>query len=272
LYKGLPKVTWALWPRENADRPSLGAFPFRYNERVTQKSIFLFVLAAAAACRTVPYTGRRQLSLIPADQEAALGVTAYQETLKKEKVSTDPEKNAMVRRVGERIAAAADKPDFQWEFKVIEDDKTVNAWCLPGGKVAVYTGILPVMGHEVAHALARHGGERMSQGMLAQLGGVALSVAMAEKPGQTQALAQQAYGLGVGVGVLLPYGRHQESEADQIGLILMAKAGYDPRAAVDFWTRMAKGEKASPGLERFLRTHPTNEDRIADIQRLLPRR
>ena len=239
----------------------------------------LLAVLLVAACRTVPYTGRKQLALIPADQEAALGVSAYRDTLKKEKISTDPEKTAMVERVGRRIAAAADKPDFQWEFKLIEDDKVVNAFCLPGGKVAVYTGLLKVaqddtglavvMGHEVAHALARHGGERMSQGMLASLGGVALAVAMAEKPGETQALAQQAYGLGVGVGVLLPYSRGHEAEADHIGLILMAKAGYDPRRAVDFWQRMSAGEK-DPGLARFLQTHPTGEQRIARIKELLP--
>lgn len=239
------------------------------------------LLILAAACRTVPYTGRKQLSLIPADQEAALGVAAYQDTLKKEKLSTDPAKTAMVERVGRRIASAAERPDFQWEFKLIENDEVVNAFCLPGGKVAVYTGILKiaqddtglavVMGHEVAHALARHGGERMSQGMLAQLGGVALSVAMSQRPQETQAMAAQAYGLGVGVGVLLPYGRHQESEADQIGLILMAKAGYEPEAAVGFWQRMAAGEKGGgTGLERFLRTHPTSEDRIENLRKLIP--
>jgi predicted Zn-dependent protease len=239
------------------------------------------LLLFLSACRTVPYTGRRQLSLIPADQEAALGVSAYQETLKKEKLSADAAQTAMVERVGRRIAEASERPDFQWEFKLIENDKVVNAFCLPGGKVAVYTGIMKVardeaglavvMGHEVAHALARHGGERMSQGMLAQLGGTALSVAMSQRPQETQAMAAQAYGLGVGVGVLLPYGRHQESEADHIGLILMAKAGYEPEAAIGFWGRMAAGEKGGgSGLERFMRTHPTSEDRIENLRRLIP--
>jgi predicted Zn-dependent protease len=188
----------------------------------------------------------------------------------------------MVRRVGERLAAAADKPDYKWEFNLIDDPKTVNAWCLPGGKVAVYSGILPVtqdenglavvLGHEISHALARHGAERMSQGLLAQLGGAALSVALANRPGETQQLAQQAYGAGAQVGVLLPFSRAQESEADHIGLILMAKAGYDPATAVGFWTRMSqqKGAGGGGGLERYLSTHPPDVQRIKDIQRELP--
>lgn len=245
-------------------------------------SLLLAVVVGIAACRTVPFTGRRQLSLIPVDQETSLGESTYRDTISKAKLSTDADKVAMVRRVGERIAAAAEKPDFNWEFNLIEDDKQVNAFCLPGGKVAVYTGILPVtqdetglavvMGHEVAHALAHHGGERMSQGLLASAGGMALAVAMREKPGTTQALAMQAYGVGVGVGVLLPYSRNHESEADRIGLILMAKAGYDPRQAADFWGRMAakSGEKGDPGLARFLSTHPASAERQENLRKLVP--
>jgi metalloendopeptidase OMA1, mitochondrial len=241
----------------------------------------LILLAAFAGCRTVPMTGRKQLVLIGEGDERKMGLTAYQEALSKERLSTDAAKVDMVRRVGKRLAAAADKPDFQWEFNLVEDDKTINAWCLPGGKVAVYTGLLKVtedeaglavvMGHEIAHALARHGGERMSQGLLAQAGGMALAVALSQKPDQTQQLAQQAYGLGVGVGVLLPYSRHQESEADRIGLTLMAKAGYDPEAALGFWDRMAKatGEKGS-GLEKYLSTHPPARERIEDIRKRIP--
>lgn len=235
--------------------------------------------AALAACRTVPYTGRHQLNLIPLGEEASLGATSYEQTLRQAKLSTDPGQIAMVRRVGERIARAADQPDFKWEFNVIKDDKTVNAFCLPGGKVAVYTGLLPlaqddaglavVVGHEVAHALARHGGERMSQGLLAQFGGAALSAALAQKPAETQNLMLSAYGAGAQVGVLLPFSRKQESEADRIGLILMAKAGYDPRVAVDFWTRMARGQ-SEPGLSAFLSTHPTDQKRIAGIKEWLP--
>jgi predicted Zn-dependent protease len=237
-------------------------------------------LAALAACQSVPYTKRSQLVLVSAGEEAALGENSYKDALAKAKLSADAAATAMVRRVGERIAVAADKPDFKWEFNLIDDPKTVNAWCLPGGKVAVYSGILPVtqdenglavvMGHEIAHALARHGSERMSQGLLAQLGGVALAAAMASKPAETQQLAQQAYGAGATVGVLLPYSRAQESEADHIGLILMAKAGYEPGAAVPFWGRMARAAGGKDSTPEFLRTHPADDKRIAKIEEELP--
>lgn len=238
--------------------------------------------AALAACRTTPYTHRHQLDLVPEGEEMKLGLTSYQQALSQAKLSTDAQATAMVRRVGERLARAADKPDYKWEFNLLDDPKTVNAWCLPGGKVAVYSGILPVtrdenglavvLGHEISHALARHGGERMSQGMLAQFGGAALSVALADKPAETQALAAQAYGAGAQVGVLLPFSRKQESEADHIGLILMAKAGYDPANAVPFWERMEAQSKGGGGggLSRYLATHPPDAQRIADIEKELP--
>ena len=232
-----------------------------------------------AACRTVPYTGRKQLSLIPSGQEAALGDDAYRQYLKESKISADAQNTAMVRRVGERLARVAERPDFKWEFNLIED-KTPNAFCLPGGKVGIHTGILQytqdedglavVMGHEIAHAIASHGTERMSQGLLAQFGGVALAVALSEKPSETQTLFTQAYGLGVGVGVLLPFSRKHESEADRIGLILMSKAGYDPRAAVGFWQRMGKAAASAQKPPEFLSTHPSDERRIADIEKHLP--
>ncbi len=241
--------------------------------------LLLPLLAAAAACQTVPYTNRSHLVLVSAGEETALGESSYKDALSKAKISTDAEATALVRRVGERIAAAADKPDFKWEFNLIDDPKTVNAWCLPGGKVAVYSGILAVtrdengmavvLGHEIAHALARHGSERMSQGLLAQLGGVALGAAMSSKPAATQSLAQQAYGAGATVGVLLPFGRAQESEADHIGLILMAKAGYEPGGAVDFWGRMATAAGGG-GPPEFLRTHPADDKRIEKIKEELP--
>ena len=241
---------------------------------------FLLAALVLAACQTVPYTKRRSLALVSAGQEASLGESAYQDALKSAKVSTDADATAMVRRVGERIAAAADKPDFKWEFNLLDDPKTVNAWCLPGGKVAVYSGILPVtqdedglavvLGHEIAHAIARHGSERMSQGMLAQLGGVALGVAMSNKTEAARQAALQAYGAGATVGVLLPFSRSQESEADHIGLILMSKAGYEPGGAVDFWGRMSKAAGGKDSTPEFLRTHPADDKRIADIQKELP--
>ena len=167
---------------------------------------------------------------------------------------------------------------YHWEFNLIEDDKTINAFCMPGGKIAVYTGILPVtqdenglavvLGHEVAHALANHGGERMSQMMLAQLGATSLSVALSSQPALAKDLIMQAYGVGANVGVLLPYSRRHELEADHIGLILMARGGYDPRTAIPFWQRMNNvGGERPP---EFLSTHPTPEKRIEDIQKEIP--
>ena len=172
---------------------------------------------------------------------------------------------------------SANIKNYQWDFNLIEEDKTVNAWVMPGGKAAVYTGILPytlnetglavVLGHEVAHALADHGNERMSDALVAQMGGMALSVALSSKPQQTQQLFATVYGVGANVGFLLPYSRLHESEADRIGLTLMARAGYDPREAIPFWERMSRqGEKRPP---QFLSTHPAPETRIAGIKKYL---
>jgi predicted Zn-dependent protease len=243
----------------------------------------LALLLLTSACQSVPVTGRRGLMLVSVDQERGLGAQAYAQALKDGKLSTDAAAVARVRAIGARLAAAAERPDFEWEFNLLVDDKTINAWCLPGGKVAVYTGLLPVakddaglavvMGHEIAHALARHGAERMSQGMLAQMGGNLLSVAMSQQPAATRALFGQAYGAGVQVGALLPFSRAHESEADRIGLILMAKAGYDPEAAIAFWERMAAatgGAKSGSGLEKFLATHPSSAERVAQIRAWLP--
>lgn len=233
-------------------------------------------LLLAAACAKVPVTGRRSFIMVPESQVNAMAVDSYQELLKESKLSKDAEKIAMLRRVGDRIAKVADQPSFQWEFNLIEDDKTVNAFCMPGGKVAFYTGIMPVckteagiavvMGHEVAHAIAKHGAERISQQLVMSLGGVALDVALREKPDQTRQMAAAAFGIGSTVGVLLPYGRLQESEADRIGLIFMARAGYDPREAVAFWERMrdTSGGKAPP---EFLSTHPNHDTRIENLRK-----
>jgi predicted Zn-dependent protease len=242
----------------------------------------LLIIFLLSACRTAPITGRKQLSLIPESQEVAMGLTAYKDLLSKAKLSSDPEVNAQVRRVGERIARAADRPDYKWEFKVIEDDKIVNAFCLPGGKVAVYTGILPVaqtdaglatvLSHEVAHALARHGGERISTGLLAQIGLLGLDAALANHGNSPEAIEtiNAAYGMGAQVGVILPFSRTQESEADHIGLILMAKAGYNPSAAIGFWERMSATERGSARPPEFLSTHPGTGLRIGQIKAWLP--
>ncbi len=247
---------------------------------------FLFFLAS---CATVPITERRTIHLVSDQELTTLSLQEYDKVLKQAKVSQDTGKVQMVKNVGSRIARATedflkeqglagDVQNYKWEFNLIEDEKTANAWCMPGGKVAVYTGILPftqnetglavVMGHEIAHAVAKHGNERMSQGLLAQMGGVALSVALSSQPAAAQNLFLAAYGAGAQVGFLLPYSRLQESEADRIGLILMAKAGYDPRQAVPFWTRMnAKGGGRPP---QFLSTHPAPDTRIKDIEGHLP--
>ncbi|MBW1916549.1 MAG: M48 family metallopeptidase [Deltaproteobacteria bacterium] len=232
-----------------------------------------------SACARAPFTGRRQLLLTSESQENALGYRAFQDISRKYPSCRDPEINALVQKVGHRIARAAARPDFRWDFKVYQDDKMANAFCLPGGKVGVFTGILKytkdeggmatVLAHEAAHAILRHAGERLSQSLLMQLGGIGLNVAL---QGQSPYLADailQAYGLGATVGVLLPYSRTQEYEADRVGLILMAKAGYDPAQALEFWQRMLKSKKGKPQPPQFLSTHPTDADRIRQIKRTI---
>ena len=240
--------------------------------------VFLLFFLPLSGCQTVEYTGRSQVNLISESQEKQLGTEAYEDILKKTPISKRSDWQTQLQRVGQRIAAAAARPDYQWEFKVLQG-KEVNAFCLPGGKVAFWEGIMPVaqddtgvaviMGHEVAHALARHGAERMSQSMSAQLIGQILTagVGMAN-PALAEDFAQ-LYGLGASVGVILPWGRAQESEADHIGLILMAKAGYDPAAAVGFWERMSKVQQGGKPPE-FLSTHPSDETRINQIKQWLP--
>lgn len=251
---------------------------------IIMKMVLFFI-----GCAEVPLTERKSLHLVPNSELLSLSLREYDQVLKKSKLSTDEKKVQMVRRVGQRISKSAEAflkesgreqqlKDYKWEFNVIEDDKVVNAWAMPGGKVAVYTGILPytkdetglavVMGHEVAHALADHGNERMSQALLANMGGMALSVALAKKPQQTRDLFMTVFGVGSSVGVLLPYSRLQESEADRIGLVLMARARYDPREAIPFWERMNK--KEGPRPPEFLSTHPAPGSRIANLKTYIP--
>jgi predicted Zn-dependent protease len=243
-------------------------------------------LLGLAACAKVPVTGRRALILVPDTQVSGLATDSYRQLIQQSKLSNDAEATEMIRRVGRRIAAVSNRPDFQWEFNLIEDSTTANAFCMPGGKVAFYTGILPitqnetgvaaVMGHEVAHAIAKHGAERLSQQIVVSFGQISLDQALRKKPAETRQLANLAFGVGAGLGYVLPYGRLQESEADRIGLMFMAKAGYDPREALAFWQRMEqraaedkkKGRGGSP--PEFLSTHPSHQTRIADLKEWMP--
>jgi predicted Zn-dependent protease len=234
-------------------------------------------------------TGRKQLNLIPGSEMLSMSDQQYSDFLKQNKLSTDQQQTALVRKVGSRIQGAVERymsekgmsdqlSGYKWEFNLVES-KEVNAWCMPGGKVVVYTGILPVtkdenglavvLGHEIAHAVAQHGNERMSQELLAQLGGMALQEALAQKPEQTKQIWMSAFGAGVQVGALLPFSRTQESEADHLGLIFMSMAGYDPKGAVTFWQRMAQ-QSAGQAPPEFLSTHPSDQSRIEKIQSELP--
>jgi predicted Zn-dependent protease len=256
------------------------------------KKIFHFLLIAALfiSCTENLVTGRKQLSLVSEPELQSVATKEYQTFLNANKVvSASSNRDAeMVRRVGSRIATAIKKfydgngqtsilEGYHWEFNLV-DSKEVNAWCMPGGKVVVYTGLLNitqneaalaiVMGHEIAHAVAQHGSERMSQGLLQELGGVALQVAIANKPAETQNLFMTAYGIGSTVGGILPFSRKQESEADKFGLYFAAMAGYNPREAIPFWERMAASGGAKP--PEFLSSHPSDESRIAKINANMP--
>ncbi len=251
---------------------------------------FLIVTALVFQyCATVPVTGRKQLNLVPASTMLSMSFQQYADFLDSNKVSQNQQQTAMVKRVGARIEKAVEQyfieknmadelKNYAWEFNLVESNE-VNAWCMPGGKVVVYTGILPVtkdesglavvMGHEIAHAIAGHGNERMSQGLLTEMGGMALMKALEQKPAQTQQLWQTAFGVGAQFGVLLPFSRLHESEADHLGLIFMAMAGYDPNKAVEFWQRMAANSSGQKPPE-FMSTHPSDETRIRKIQAELP--
>lgn len=251
----------------------------------------LFVLGTigfAISCAKVPISGRRQLNLVPESEMMAMSFTAYKEFLDTNNVLPATNANVvMVRKIGNGIKTSVETylaekgqskraEGFQWEFNVVQEN-TVNAWCMPGGKVVVYTGILPVtqdeaslavvMGHEIAHAIARHGNERMSQGLALQLGGMAISVALSEKPALTQNIFLQSYGIGSQLGVLA-YSRNHETEADKLGLVFMAMAGYNPEAAIGFWERMSAGGGQAP--PEILSTHPSDETRITALKEFMP--
>jgi predicted Zn-dependent protease len=246
------------------------------------------ILSLTLACTKIPITGRKQVNLLPESEMIGMSLQAYTEFLSTAKVvAASDSRTQMVKRIGEKIKSSVEKfltdnkqtkriAGFEWEFNLV-DDPSVNAWCMPGGKVVVYTGILPVtadeaslavvMGHEIAHAIARHGNERMSQGLLFQAGGVALSVLLSEKPQLAQGLFLQSYGIGGELGILA-FSRQHELEADKMGLIFMAMGGYDPQVAPKFWERMAAQGGAAP--PEILSTHPSDDTRIRELTAFMP--
>jgi predicted Zn-dependent protease len=247
----------------------------------------LVVVLTIIACKTVPITGRKQFNLVPDSQVLPMAFAQYEGFLKENKISTNANQTKQVKDIGSRISKAVDKymrangmtaeaDNYRWEFNLI-DDPTMNAWCMPGGKVVFYTGILPIaknddgiaaiMGHEIAHAFAKHGQERMTQGIAAQLGGIAVALGTAGKPEQTQQIWQTVYGIGSQVG-MLKYSRVHETEADKLGLVFMIMAGYNPQEAVNVWIRMSElGGQQPP---EFLSTHPSHETRIQTLTNYIP--
>ena len=241
---------------------------------------FIFILLSGlviSACTTTPVSNRSALILIPKSQEISLGIQSYNEILKREKESEDTQLNQIIRRVGQRIASVSDMPKLEWEIKLIESDQK-NAFALPGGKIAIYTGILSiakneaglatVMSHEIAHVIARHGAQRMTQQMLLQ--GAMIGAGLSMKNSTQKNIVLSALGVGVLYGFTLPFSRLHESEADQIGLIYMAKAGYDPNEAINFWQRFGqvKGGKGGP---EWASTHPADATRIQGLRSYLSR-
>jgi len=236
------------------------------------------LLLWVAGCTTVPETGRKQFNMLTPDQEMEMGLASFSQMKQEVPLSRDSNAAAMVERVGKRVAAVAPLPNARWEFVLFQSDEA-NAFCLPGGKVGVYTGILPytkdeaglatVIGHEVAHAVARHGGERVSQQMGLEVVGAVISTSMQDS--RWQAAAMTAYGVGSQVGYALPHSRTQESEADELGLLYMARAGYNPEAAVEFWQRFAELAAQGGGTPWFLRTHPVSADRAQQLKAHMPR-
>lgn len=235
------------------------------------------------ACATVPETGRRQLLLVDPGDVLQLSLAEFEKIKQSTPISKDPEQTALVNRVGRRIASVAEMPDARWEFVLFDQPDVLNAFALPGGKVGVYSGLLKVtrneaglatvMAHEVAHVVARHGEERISQALLLQFGGLVLGELTRTRPEAAQQILQAVYGVGADVAVMLPHSRKQELEADHLGLLYMARAGYDPREAIEFWKRFSAYNEARGGAQppAFLRTHPLDEMRIEQLQELMPR-
>ena len=247
------------------------------------------LLLLLCGCSEIEITGRKQFNIVPDSTMNSMSFQSYGEFLSTHKLSTNAEQTQMVKRIGGRIQNAVEQyctknsikdrlAGYEWDFNLVEDPN-VNAWCMPGGKVVVYTGILPVtqgetglavvMGHEIAHAFAKHGAERMTQGVLVEMGYAGVSTALRDKPEQTKDLFKKVYGIGTQVGVLLPYSRLHEKEADHLGLVFMAMAGYNPEEAISFWQRMA-AQKTGAQPPEFLSTHPADQTRIQNLKKLLP--
>lgn len=241
------------------------------------------------SCSKVPYTDRNQLTLIPESTLVEMGLVNYREFLDTMPLSTNVALTNQLRNIGDNISSAVENylnsnglsdrlEYFNWEYNLVDYD-VPNAWCMPGGKICFYTGILPytrdidgiavVMGHEIAHAVARHGSERMTQQLLLVAGGIVLSEFIKTKPAETQIAFLTAYNVGTQLGIILPYSRKHEYEADKLGLIFMAMAGYNPEEAINFWTRMSEMSGGS-SVPQFLSTHPSDENRIANLRKILP--
>ena len=271
--RGVGKSTWA-----------------RHTTRKTTLWVLTGWLSLLAGCSEVAITGREQLNFVPDSIINSMSLQQYSQFLSQNKMSANAPRTAMVQQVGGRIQKAVDEysrknlpsdpfEGYQWEFNLVED-KAVNAFAMPGGKVVVCTGLLAVaqddaelavvMGHEIAHVFARHGAERMSQGLLIEMGGMAVSEAIKKKPEATRNLFMTAFGLGSQIGLLLPFSRLHENEADRLGLIFMAMAGYDPQRAIGFWQKMAEQGRTQPKPPEFLSTHPADETRIQNIRNLMP--
>ncbi len=257
-------------------------------KRTHQFTIWGLLILSVISCHKVPITGRRQINLLPETQLIGMSLTNYDQFLKENKKlpANDPQAQRVI-NICKKLQGAVEQfmvkehmqkkiKNFKWEYNVVEDP-AVNAWCMPGGKIVVYTGLIPVaqtdeglatvIGHEIAHAIARHGNERMSTGLATQLAGVGLGAAMSSKPQQTQNLFLQSFGMASNLGTL-KFSRNHESEADKMGLVFMALAGYDPSKSVDFWQRMS--QTGGAGVPEFLSTHPSHDTRIKRIQEFLP--
>lgn len=262
-------------------KKSLGC---RLTKEVPEQSILAILLvvfiSTLTACQTAPITGRSQLILVSTQEASQMGSAAFQEVIKEEGVSNNPQYNSQLATVSERIVSVANTPKYDWEYRVIKGDNVVNAFALPGGKIGVYTGMFrvansdaalaTVIGHEVAHVAARHGAERASAGILANLGAAGLQVALGGQNPAVMSAIMNAYGIGVNVGGILPFSRTQEAEADRIGLIYMAQAGYDPNEAIAFWERMQSASGGTPNPPEFLSTHPSYGTRISNLKQWLP--